>query len=70
MKKKATGLHFMGEKDVSLYYGRMGFKGAIIADAAYVVHIGADEHVRLPWEKLSLARKLYWLLKRAFSVFR
>lgn len=70
VKKKATGRYFMGEKDVSLYYGRMGFKGAIIADEAYVVHIGEDEHVRLPWEKLTLLQRLYWLFRRAFSFFQ
>jgi len=51
--KKRHGLILAHELDLSEYYYRAGYRGAITSDpAGYVRHIGWDHHLPMPWEKI------------------
>lgn len=46
-----AGLSIIGEKDLAVHFGELGFKAAITSnEAGYIRHIGGKRHVLLPWE--------------------
>lgn len=48
-----NGLRLMGEKDMSIYYQRLGYRAAITNnELGYVKHIGnRKRHIPLPWQQ-------------------
>ena len=50
--KGKNGIEIMHERDMSMYYQDLGYRGAITSrKEGYVKHIGAKRHVPLPWQK-------------------